>query len=108
MSEQVYNVDNTFYVKVGEGVTPFTLLEIPESVKLLRFSEARRFQRCDGCQYRSGEYSEVFTCLYAKLPNRAVVRTTVLASHHSVGNSCMASANLSFIEAIIVKMKTFE
>jgi len=108
MYEQVYNISNAFYMKVGDGVTPFTMLEVPESVKLLRFSEARRFQRCDGCQHRSGETSEVFACLYAKLPTRAVVRTTVLASHHSVGSSCMAAATLSFVEAIIVKMKTFE
>jgi hypothetical protein len=48
MYEQVYNINNAFYMKVGDGVTPFTMLEVPESVKLLRFSEARRFQRCDG------------------------------------------------------------
>jgi hypothetical protein len=108
MSDQIYNIDNSFYVRVGDGVDRMGLAEIPESIDLFRFSEARRFQRCDGCGYRSGEFSEVFTCLYAKMPGKSVVRTTVLASHHSTGDSCMAKAMLTFMMAINAKVKIFE
>jgi hypothetical protein len=105
MSKQVYTINDSFYVKIGEGVEQLRLLDVPERVTLLMFSEARRFQRCDGCNYKSGEFSEVFTCLYAPLPNKAVVRTTILTSHHSAGAACSTHAIQRLVDSILQKLE---